>query len=299
MKPLARRGFPRLHCGRASLKRGCSRTDETGMFTPSQTPPELTPARLRGLRFSLNAPVVTTEVIPSGPARGALLVHRDTRGRLGVALCVRSLRTGAVVLYRSDEGLEGDGELSVGIDAALSFGESLGFLFDDDELEKGLPRPDALALWREFLGALGEGGATVTDSDEPIPLDRVDALRAIRVEEPHELVLDDLVDSDAQGLAREHYFGEIDLRPREPAAARADLPAPARSAPREAAPERALPLTKFREAQGAEPAPAGAEPRGDARPRGARLARMRLVKRAHVVDPPPAGSVLLRLLGCF
>ncbi len=287
------------------------------MFMPSQAPPELTPARLRGLRFSLNSPVVTTEVIPAGPARGALLVHRDARGRLGVALCVRSLRTGAVVLYRGDEGLEGDGELSVGIDAALSFGESLGFLFDDDELEKGLARPDALARWREFLGTLGEGEAGAGHADEPIALDRVDRVRAIPVEEPHELVLDDLADPgaqgladpdegladpDAQGLAREHYFGEIDLRPDE-RARREDGRAPARSATRGAASDApaqdALPLTKFRELHGVEPAPAGAEPREGARPRGARLARVRLVKRARAVEPPAAGSVLLRLLGCF
>ena len=266
------------------------------MFMPSQAPPELTPARLRGLRFSLNAPVVTTEVIPAGPARGALLVHRDARGHLGVALCVRSLRTGSVVLYRSDERLDGDGELSVGIDAALSFGESLGFLFDDDELEKGLARPVALARWQEFLGALAEGEASTPEADEPIVLDRVDRIRAIPVEEPHELVLDDLADPDAQGLAREQYFGENELR-REPAVAGADLPSPARSATREAAPEARtrgdLPLTKFRELHGAEPAPAGAGPRG------ARLARVRLVKRVLAVEPPAAGSVLLRLLGCF
>jgi len=270
------------------------------MFVPSQAPPELTPARLRGLRFSLNAPVVTTEVIPAGPARGALLVHRDARGRFGVALCVRSLRTGAVVLYRSDEGLEGDGELSVGIDAALSFGESLGFLFDDDELEKGLARPVALARWQEFLGTLAAGEAAAPEADEPLVLDRVDRIRAIPVDEPHELVLDDLADPDTQGLAREQYFGENELR-RAPATTRADLPAPARSAAREAAPEARsrgdLPLTKFRELHGAEPAPA--EPRGDARPRGARLARVRLVKRVRAVEPPVAGSVLLRLLGCF
>jgi hypothetical protein len=272
------------------------------MFVPSQTPPELTPARLRGLRFSLNAPEVTTEVIPAGPARGALLVHRDTRGRLGVALCVRSLRTGSVVLYRSDERLDGDGELSVGIDAALSFGESLGFLFDDDELEKGLARPEALARWQEFLGPLAAGETATPEDDEPIVLDRVDRVRAIPVEEPHELVLDDLADPDAQGLAREQYFGEHEPR-REPAAAGADLPAPTRGAIREAAPEARprgdLPLTKFRELHGAEPAPAGAGPREDARPRGARLARVRLVKRVLAVEPPAAGSVLLRLLGCF
>jgi hypothetical protein len=273
------------------------------MFVPSQTPPDLTPARLRGLRFSLNAPVVATEAIPAGPARGALLVHRDARGRLGVALCVRSLRTGAVVLYRSNEGLEGDGELSVGIDAALSFGESLGFLFDDDELEKGLARPEALARWREFLGALdgGEPDAPADDPGEILVLDRVDRVRAIPVEEPHELVLDDLADADARGQAREHYFGEIELR-REPPGAPADLPAPraaARAPAPEPAPRRALPLTKFRELHGAEPAPAIADARGEARPGAARLARVRLVKRARAPEPPAAGSVLLRLLGCF
>jgi hypothetical protein len=136
---------------------------------------------------------------------------------------------------------------------------------------------------------------TLPDPDEPIALDRVDRIRAIPVEEPHELVLDDLADPDAQGLAREHYFGGIDLRPER---ARGEPPAPREAAP-ETATSAALPLTKFRELHGAEPAPAAAEPRPDARPRGARLARVRLVKRVRAVETPPAGSVLLRLLGCF
>ena len=265
------------------------------MFVPSDSPPDLVAARLRGLRFSLNSPVVTTEAIPSGPARGALLVHRDARGRLGVALCVRSLRTGGVVLYRSDERFDGAGELSVGIDAALSFGESLGFLFDDDELEKGLAREDALARWRDFLGTLGDATA---DSQESITLDRVDATRAIPVAEASELVLDELAESDARAGAREHYFGEIDLQGSETRAARADPPAPApeRSAASDAAREGSLPLTKFRDLHGAEPSPAAAS--AAAPPRGARLARLRLVKRPRAAEPP-AGSVLLRLLGCF
>jgi hypothetical protein len=263
------------------------------MFVPSDSPPPLTPARLRGLRFSLNAPVVTTEVIPAGPARGALLVHRDAKGRLGVALCVRSLRTGGVVLYRTDERFDGRGELSVGIDAALSFGESLGFLFDDDELEKGLAREAALVRWQEFLGDL----AVAPPDEEELPLDRVDEVRATRVEEPRELVLEDLAEGEGQSRARAHYFGEVDLQDSDAPVPRS-ASAPARSAPDEAAGERGVPLTKFRDGQGSEPAPATDEPRAEARPRGARLARVRLVKRARTASPA-AGSVLLRLLGCF
>ena len=266
------------------------------MFVPCDSPPDLVAARLRGLRFSLNSPVVTTEVIPSGPARGALLVHRDARGRLGVALCVRSLSTGDVVLYRSDERFDGAGELSVGIDAALSFGESLGFLFDDDELEKGLAREDALARWRDFLGTLGEGA--YAESHEPMALDRVDATRAIPAAEPRELLLEELVEPDGQAGARARYFGEIDLHGSEPPAARADLPAPPpeRSAAGDTVREGSLPLTKFRDQHGAEPSPATA--RAAAPPHGARLARVRLVKRPRAAQPA-AGSVLLRLLECF
>lgn len=299
-----RRGVPNLHCERTSLKEEPPGTDESGMFVPSDSPPELAPSRLRGLRFSLNSPVVTTEAIPAGPARGALLVHRDARGRLGVAVCVRSLRTGGVVLYRSDERFDGDAELSVGIDAALSFGESLGFLFDDDELEKGLDREDALQLWREFLGALREAGSP--DTGDAVALDRVDEIRAIRAEEPQELVLEDLVESDGWTRARERYFGELDLQGLQVVAVEADLPTPAPAPPRPAprrpaanARERDLPLTKFREASGVEPAPAPEEKRGDAGPRVARLARVRLVKRARAAEPPAAGSVLLRLLSSF
>jgi hypothetical protein len=270
------------------------------MFVPSGSPPDLVAARLRGLRFSLNSPVVGTEEIPAGPARAALLVHRDARGRLGVALCIRSLRTGSVVLYRSDERLDGAVELSVGIDAALSFGESLGFLFDDDELAKGLAREDALARWREFLGSLGD--AAPAEPDVALELDRVDRLRAIPVVEPNELVLDDpvvaddLVESDAQGGAGGGYFDEVDLRDGDPPSRGAELPA-RRAEPNPPEPRAARgapsspPLTKFRDLHGAEPPPAASPPRG------ARLARVRLVKRRAV--EPAAGSVLLRLLGCF
>jgi hypothetical protein len=126
----------------------------------------------------------------------------------------------------------------------------------------------------------------------------VDEVRATRVEEPRELVLEDLAEGEGPSRARAHYFGEVDVQDSDAPVPRS-ASAPARSAPDEAARERGVPLTKFRDGQGSEPASATDEPRADARPRGARLARVRLVKRARTGASPAAGSVLLRLLGCF
>ena len=67
---------------------------------------------------------------------------------------IRSLRADRVALY----GIEGEpdegAELDVALDAALSFAESMGFLFDEDELGEGgaQAKTRCLGLWRDLLG---------------------------------------------------------------------------------------------------------------------------------------------------
>jgi hypothetical protein len=137
------------------------------MFLPRATPLALTPERLLGLRVSLNTPVVSTEEVAPGPARAALAVHQDSAGRPTVTLAVRPVDSSGVVFYGLEEDLPGDAMLSVGVDAALSFGESLGFLFDDDTLQGGGrgARERAFALWCSVAGPPPESAAGVPEAD--------------------------------------------------------------------------------------------------------------------------------------
>ncbi len=121
------------------------------MFFPTDAPAQRYCAELRALRFSMNAPVVALEGLPVGPARAAVALHPGPEPRVTVAL--RSTRSGQMLFYCAGDELA---ELSSGgvvMDAALSFAESMGFLFDDDEVEiRGGEGPAQCArLWSEFI----------------------------------------------------------------------------------------------------------------------------------------------------
>lgn len=117
------------------------------MILPARKPLEAHGRPLRGLVISLNSPVVALESLPSGPASAAIAVHE-----CGATLCVRSLRTGQVIFFTTGEDLADDRRVAQ--DAALSFAESMGFLFDDDVVEArgdaGIE--EAARLWRELCG---------------------------------------------------------------------------------------------------------------------------------------------------
>jgi hypothetical protein len=116
------------------------------MIHPARAPREPHGRPLRALYVSLNRPVVTLPPLPAGPATAAVALH-DT----GASVCLRSLR-GAVVLFVTGDDLAGDRR--VALDAALSFAESMGFLFDDDEVEAaGRGGSDAaVRRWRDLCG---------------------------------------------------------------------------------------------------------------------------------------------------
>jgi hypothetical protein len=116
------------------------------MIQPARFPRALRVGGLRALHVSLNSPVVAHESLPRGPASAAIAL--DAHGAL---VCLRSVRTGRRVFFASAEELAPSPQLA--LDAAVSFAEALGFLFDDDELRL---RGDeaALELWEELCGEL-------------------------------------------------------------------------------------------------------------------------------------------------
>ncbi|MDH3684842.1 MAG: hypothetical protein OEP95_01380 [Myxococcales bacterium] len=163
--------------------------EEMDVFFPRTVTLELAESHLRGMRISLNTPVVATEELAVGPARAGLLVHLEPDGRPNVTIGIRSLRSGEVVLYSFEGDLRAHSSLDVGIDAGLSFAESMGFLFDEDELGDG----DAgairrcMGLWNELMGTSGAGnfvdGALPPDAASE-PLRELDDLSADDLEIP-------------------------------------------------------------------------------------------------------------------
>ncbi len=281
------------------------------MFFPRTTPLSLAPAHVRGLRLSLNTPVVATEDLPIGPARAAILVHEEADRGETVTIGVRSLREERVTLYGLDPEAGASASLDVALDAALSFAESMGFLFDEDELGSGgaAERRRCHGLWRELLGEIAPSA----------PARRAAPERA----EPEELLLEEIAEDatevvapGAEGFAldEEEPFGaegELGPEPPEPepldrsdAMVVAQVARAAAGGTRRGAP---LALTKFRgDPQARAPhaarspgaaARAGGAP-AEARQRRAKpLGKLRLVRR--VREGLRRRNPLLRLFGAF
>jgi len=258
---------------------------------------------LVSLRMSLNSPVVATDVAAPSPARAAIAVQRGALPRLCVSVAVRPLKgTGAALVFRPDISSEESETLPTLIEAALSFGESMGFLFDDDELEGAdrEKRRKATARWNALLAgeSLGDSKPEVEAAAPP----------------PVSFDTDATIDLEAATieLGEETALASAPAAPPEPEVAAAPAPATLPSPP----------LTKFRRvvrepdapvapvASDAEAAGAGAgegasetpEKAGRTRtPRGrAPLARLQLVKRARGGgDARPRATWLQRLLGSF
>ena len=138
------------------LKEEALSADSPRMFFSQVSAPALTPAQLRSLRCSLNEPLLEAQDLPRGPARAAVVVHEASKG-LQLTIAIRSMRTGETVVYGFPDALEGERAQAAALEAALSFCESLGFLFDDEELDpaNGAVNPQAFERWREHVGPLG------------------------------------------------------------------------------------------------------------------------------------------------
>jgi hypothetical protein len=138
----------------ANLKLARGSADGAGMYFCRQPPPERGPTALRSLHVSMNTPVVAIEDLAVGPARAAIAVEQTSGGRRSLVLALRSARTGQLACFAPDEALESEASAQIALDGALSFAESMGFLFDDDAIpELGADGPrEAAATWNELLG---------------------------------------------------------------------------------------------------------------------------------------------------
>jgi hypothetical protein len=143
------------------------------MFVPLASPEAATASELRALRLSLNSPVVKLASLPVGPASAAIALHDALDGpRVTVAL--RSERGGELRLFAPEDPPGPGADPEDLLDAALSFAERMGFLFDDDEVEtRGEAGPrEAAGIWLRFAGLAepaGSGPAPPASAADPGP----------------------------------------------------------------------------------------------------------------------------------
>jgi hypothetical protein len=244
-------------------------------FLPRRRPLELTAQRVRALRPSLNTPVVSAGDLPVGPACGAILVHVEPGHGLQISVGVRTLACGSVAIYGFDGPISAS-VVGVALDAALSFAESMGFLFDDDVVgDDAASREKAVARWQEMIG----------DGMPHAP--RAPAAEA-----------DGLFEPDGGELTDPPADDDYSSEPSVPADAVFELPdAPSGAVPPAVAAAPAVPLTKFRVGPEGEPAAASA---AGAVPKKRAFGRMRLVKRRPDEPVQDARRAwLLRLLTSF
>lgn len=256
-------------------------------FLPRQRPLELTAPRVRALRPSLNTPVVAMADLPVGPACAAILVHVEPGHGLQISVGVRSLACGSVALYGFDGPISAS-VVGVALDAALSFAESMGFLFDDDVVGDDVSsREKAVLRWQELIG----------DGAQMAPADSARGAS------------EDLFEPDGGELTDPPAGDEYDSEPSAEGQAAFDLgdsglPQAAVAEFRAAAAEPGVALSKFRVQPGSEAAAASAasdaaEPGGRA-PKKRPLGRLRLVKRRPGEAVQDARRAwLLRLLTSF
>ncbi len=247
---------------------------------------ELTAQRVRALRPSLNTPVVATSDLPVGPACAAILVHVEPGHGLQISVGVRSLGCGSVALYGFD-GAIGASVVSVALDAALSFAESMGFLFDDDVVDEDeASREKAVLRWQELIGDPASWGPAV---------------------EQRQSAPGELFEADGGELTDPPVPEDEEADPRQAAQAAFELSQPslrddAAVEFRASAPDGAVALSKFRvqptSGDSAEPAEA-LESKARATAKRA-LGRMRLVKR-RTAEPATdtRRAWLLKLLTSF
>lgn len=139
------------------------------------------PGNIRSLHLSLNAPVIAIDELPVGPARAGVVSCALPEGGCHLEIVIRSLRTGEVVAVASELEASEPADEVAAIEAALSYAEGMGFLFDEDEVGAG--GEDAVdkarALWRDLVENTPERSRTSEHTVapaalEPIPLEEAD-----------------------------------------------------------------------------------------------------------------------------
>ena len=137
------------------------------IFSAHSTPTR--PAiELRSVRRALNTPVLAIAELPVGPGSAVIAIHADPRAGIPhYTVAVRCERSRGVVFFSAAEESFRLAESSLAAEAALSFAESMGFLFDEDM--PAISGAAAALIWEEYVGS-AQPGAAMSAPPGPLPL---------------------------------------------------------------------------------------------------------------------------------
>ena len=122
------------------------------MFLRRDEPILPTQESIDGFCASLNRPVVDAEGFAAGPASSAIVLHTTENGERTLSLALRFEDSGALIFFEFQGQL--NSSPSQALDTGLAFAEGMGFLFDEDLVEGGVPtaRRQALEAWCRLIG---------------------------------------------------------------------------------------------------------------------------------------------------
>lgn len=127
--------------------------------------PTLSKDGVYALCMSLNSPVVHSDRLPLGPTRAAIACHAGSAGP-ALTVILRSQDGEQTLVFGWEGSLGGTGKPAANLALAMSFAESLGFLFDEDLVAAGDPA-EAVARWQQF-STLGDLPASELLLDQEI-----------------------------------------------------------------------------------------------------------------------------------
>lgn len=124
------------------------------MFMPCSEESALAESAIVAFCAALNAPVVNIDALEVGPARAGIMIAAAEAGELNLWVRVSLISSGEGITFKFQGNPAEFRDPSAAIDAALSFSEGMGFLFEEDLLARGgrSGRQRALKIWNSLCG---------------------------------------------------------------------------------------------------------------------------------------------------
>ncbi len=154
------------------LKAAWFRADAERMFMPCFNEPTVCESTIVAFCAALNTPVVNIEALDVGAARAGIMLAAGEYGDLKLLVRVSLISGGEGITFEFQGDPREFGDASAAMDAALSFSEGMGFLFEEDLLTQGgrSGRKRASKIWTSLCSPREEDRAVVeAPACEPLP----------------------------------------------------------------------------------------------------------------------------------
>jgi hypothetical protein len=127
-------------------------SDGLRMFMPCSDAPAIAESAIAAFCASLNTPVLNIEMLEVGLARAGIMLAAQEYGQLVLLVRVSLMANGEGVTFQFQGDPADLGDAAGALEAALSFSEGMGFLFEEDLLCRGdrSGRARAFNIWNSL-----------------------------------------------------------------------------------------------------------------------------------------------------